>query len=235
MDSADSRVAEEQILLRTSLDISTPCAAGASAQLFACAPQDGFVAYYLAEVSRLGKPVPSAYVDPDTLDVLNERLRSHCRMRWSSAPGEKTLRNLVAEVRGREDSDEDQDAREECTGRKEHGQPSHPEKALPAHPTLVLSQRFRQAGRADDQKDPGPKADAGQQEQKAETDQKDPAADRVIVSAFHGAEPPLMVPESVSALSTRRPQMLLRSAQQGEHTHLGSSGKPIRNKEIRER
>jgi aminopeptidase YwaD len=106
VDAVDPALAEKQILVRTLLNISTPCAAGASAQLFACTPQEGFVAYYLADVSRAGEPAPSAYVDPDTLDSLNEGLGSRCRIRWSSATSEKTLRNLVAEVRGTKRPDE---------------------------------------------------------------------------------------------------------------------------------
>ena len=106
VDSIDVASAERQVLLRTSLDITEPCVTGASAQLLACTPEDGFVAYYLADVSGHGTPVPSAYVEPERLAFLLERLGSACRVRWTSARCERILRNLVAEVRGTERPEE---------------------------------------------------------------------------------------------------------------------------------
>lgn len=92
----------DPIALRTSLDTTEPYVRGASAQVFACAPQEPFVAYYLAEVGLLGRPVPSAYVAPEALPLLRAHLGAPCRMQWTSTHGVRVLRNLVAEVRGTE-------------------------------------------------------------------------------------------------------------------------------------
>ncbi len=91
---------EPQILLRTSLDRDTPCVPGASAQLFACPPEDGFAAYHVLGASRLGKPLPSAYVDPEAVGFLRGCVGSRCLFHWETAQPERMLRNLVAEVRG---------------------------------------------------------------------------------------------------------------------------------------
>ena len=95
-----------QILVRTELDIENVCIPGASAQLFACAPEEGFEAYYLAAVGRLEKPVPSAYVDPEIRSFLAGVLGATCRFRWASRRCERTLRNLVADIRGMRQPDE---------------------------------------------------------------------------------------------------------------------------------
>ncbi len=88
------------ILLRDAPDIASPCVPGAAAQLFACQPDVGFVAYYLAAVGSLGKPLPSAWIAPEIGATLRQRLGRTCRFRWASVKSEKVLRNLVAEIRG---------------------------------------------------------------------------------------------------------------------------------------
>lgn len=89
-----------QILLRTSLDKDAPCIPGASAQLFACSPEEGFVAYYLSEVAEPGGPFPSAYVSPEAVSFLKDCIGQRCHFCWMSQWTHKRLRNLVAEIRG---------------------------------------------------------------------------------------------------------------------------------------
>lgn len=98
--------AEGSVAVRTELDRKNPCTAGASAQLFACQPEQGFVAYYLAAVGGLGRPMPSAYIDPHLEKFLVANLGRTCRFRWVSRDCTKTLRNLVAEIRGSQRPDE---------------------------------------------------------------------------------------------------------------------------------
>ena len=95
-----------RILLRTTADREQQCMPGADAQLFACPPDEGFVAHYLHAVSGLGRRIPSAWVDPGVLDALRERLGKSCRFHWTSRNSQKTLRNLLLDVRGTTSPDE---------------------------------------------------------------------------------------------------------------------------------
>jgi len=99
-DIATEEGNRSSILLRTALDPQNPCTPGAAAQLFASEPKEHFVAYYLAAVGLLGKPVPSACVKPEIAGVLARVLGKRCRFHWASRRCERTLRNLAAEVRG---------------------------------------------------------------------------------------------------------------------------------------
>jgi hypothetical protein len=92
----------DQILLRTSCDIEQPCMPSASAQLFACTPEEPFVAYLLA----FENPVPSAYVDEKQKEFLTRSVGQTCRFHWDSRDCEKTLKNMAAEIRGSEKPEE---------------------------------------------------------------------------------------------------------------------------------
>ena len=94
------------ILLRTPPDRAPPCVPGAAAQVFVGEPEVGLVAYFLAEVGRQDRVVPSASIASEAEPDLRQRLGRPARLQWTSREGKKTLRNLVAELRGRERHEE---------------------------------------------------------------------------------------------------------------------------------
>jgi len=99
-DTGTTTNAASPIVLRTALGNQNPCAAGAAGQVFACQPEESFEAYYLAGVGMLERAMPSAYLKPQDWAPVSELLGGTCRFRWTCRHPERTLRNLVAEIRG---------------------------------------------------------------------------------------------------------------------------------------
>jgi len=96
------RNAKPCIALRRRFDHERPCIAGTLAQLFACPPQEDFVAYYLAS----DKVIPSGYVSGAYQELLSQSMGKECRFCWNSSEWRKTFRNMVVEIRGTELDDE---------------------------------------------------------------------------------------------------------------------------------
>lgn len=91
---------EPQILIRGSIDAMKPIIPRTSAQLFICSPDEGFVGYYGRAISATGQSLPSAYVDVNSAHILLESIGLTCRFFWSTENCEKTLKNMVAEIKG---------------------------------------------------------------------------------------------------------------------------------------
>ena len=87
---------QAHIVLKKYYEEKEPCLAGADAQLFIAPPDDTFISYYLA----CEKPSPTAYCNVKHEAFLVKSLGNICRFYWHSMESEKTLKNLVTEIKG---------------------------------------------------------------------------------------------------------------------------------------
>ena len=102
VEEGTASVAATRVVVRSRCDTDHPSPPGAAAQVFACAPVEGFVAYLLAT----DRPCPSAYVDPDLRPFLSARIGEPCRFFWRGQERQKAFRNMIAEIPGNYRPDE---------------------------------------------------------------------------------------------------------------------------------